>query len=634
MVARVCRLALSVHQKFRLVGWALFFFCISSLFSQNRSLSKDTDNRIAEIRNSNLYYWGEGTSTSMEMADNEALSMLASQISTRIESHIEIDSRETNGHLTQISTNGIKVGSNATLKNVGQLVFYNSNQATVTVLRYVSKGDYIKLLEDKRNKIIYFELLGDRALRNLKLDDAFKFFNWSSLLLRTHPEEFDLIDNQGENLLLKINSKLDSIKNQLNYQWTVVHLNNGMKYIRIHFKFIKNLNPDFEFSYWDGKQWILGPSIQNGFVDLPFNDIYIIDGSPKIRIDYYHEQASELDTELKEFILSEKFLVKAYLLPFNGNKYNENLDTIKKINQDTIRYGFHINSFAPINNNHLAEDAFQFHKTSGKYCSLITLKNFYRENCSFDADGQGIEKVVFSNGSYLIAVSPETRHLTIAHPKYGFVDNYELPIPLEAGKTYEFCLTNHLNSVLTSNNVTDNKLGEVPIRSMLGGLEVIKLGNQIWMANNLHVTKFRNGDDIPLVQSDQGWIQAFQHQQPAFCYINNKSAESNGTKVLYNWYAVTDPRGIAPAGYHVPSESELNNLSQVLSSENKEFSGQRTEYGKFEDFQEKEFWWSSTSYLYNSSVLAWAYVSDRMYPNLFKRYFNKASGLSVRCLKD
>ena len=92
MVARVCRLALSVHQKFRLVGWALFFFCISSLFSQNRSLSKDTDNRIAEIRNSNLYYWGEGTSTSMEMADNEALSMLASQISTRIESHIEIDS--------------------------------------------------------------------------------------------------------------------------------------------------------------------------------------------------------------------------------------------------------------------------------------------------------------------------------------------------------------------------------------------------------------------------------------------------------------------------------------------------------------------------------------------------------------
>ena len=87
------------------------------------------------------------------------------------------------------------------------------------------------------------------------------------------------------------------------------------------------------------------------------------------------------------------------------------------------------------------------------------------------------------------------------------------------------------------------------------------------MTTNLNVSKFRNGDPIPEVKSDEEWEKAEKNKQPAWCYYDNNP--SNGVKYgkLYNWWAVNDPRGLAPEGWHIPSLKEFyfGDISQIGS---------------------------------------------------------------------
>ncbi|NQW25520.1 MAG: fibrobacter succinogenes major paralogous domain-containing protein [Cryomorphaceae bacterium] len=99
----------------------------------------------------------------------------------------------------------------------------------------------------------------------------------------------------------------------------------------------------------------------------------------------------------------------------------------------------------------------------------------------------------------------------------------------------------------------------------------VTIGHQVWMTKNLDVDKFRNGDPIPQAKTIEEWKTADYSKKPAWCFYNNDPA--NGAKYgkLYNWYAVNDPRGLAPVGYHVPSNAEWETLKNYL--------GNKAEYG-------------------------------------------------------
>ena len=99
--------------------------------------------------------------------------------------------------------------------------------------------------------------------------------------------------------------------------------------------------------------------------------------------------------------------------------------------------------------------------------------------------------------------------------------------------------------------------------------EEVIIGEQIWMLKNLDVEKFRNGDLIPEVKTDEEWIKAGENKQPAWCYYDNDS--TNGVKYgkLYNWYAVNDSRGLAPDGWHVSSREEWNNILPLYRNHGK-----------------------------------------------------------------
>jgi uncharacterized protein (TIGR02145 family) len=89
----------------------------------------------------------------------------------------------------------------------------------------------------------------------------------------------------------------------------------------------------------------------------------------------------------------------------------------------------------------------------------------------------------------------------------------------------------------------------------------VKIGNQVWMCKNLDVDRYRNGDLIPEVTDPTAWENL---KTGAWCYYDNDPSMGAIYGKLYNWYAVNDPRGLAPSGWHVPSDDEWKKLEMSL----------------------------------------------------------------------
>ena len=81
----------------------------------------------------------------------------------------------------------------------------------------------------------------------------------------------------------------------------------------------------------------------------------------------------------------------------------------------------------------------------------------------------------------------------------------------------------------------------------------VTIGTQVWMKENLKVSKYRNGDPIPTNLTDAAWGAA---TTGAYSIYNNDAANNTTYGKLYNWYAVVDSRNLCPVGWHVPSDAE------------------------------------------------------------------------------
>lgn len=96
----------------------------------------------------------------------------------------------------------------------------------------------------------------------------------------------------------------------------------------------------------------------------------------------------------------------------------------------------------------------------------------------------------------------------------------------------------------------------------------VKIGNQIWMDKNLDVSKFRNGDEIWEAKTANLWYsKGVIEKEPAWCYYENKTANGTVYGKLYNYWAVIDPRGLAPEGWHIPTNNEWKLVINTLGGE-------------------------------------------------------------------
>lgn len=218
-----------------------------------------------------------------------------------------------------------------------------------------------------------------------------------------------------------------------------------------------------------------------------------------------------------------------------------------------------------------------------------------------------------------------------------------------AGTTYgnevEFQVTN--DSYLPGNGVTDIDGNFYPTIHVSTGHE--------WMAENLKVCRYANGDSIMHLTTNVDWAGM---NQGAWCAINNNAAQIDVFGKLYNGWAVTDPRNVCPDGWHVPSDAEwmaFHSVNGGLSygggsmkstgislwlapntgaTNSSGFSGlpggRRLSGGDFQEVYGSAFWWSSTgnSATLNSRNLF--YTSNGVWTNTNGKF----EGLSIRCVKD
>jgi uncharacterized protein (TIGR02145 family) len=195
-------------------------------------------------------------------------------------------------------------------------------------------------------------------------------------------------------------------------------------------------------------------------------------------------------------------------------------------------------------------------------------------------------------------------------------------------------------------------------------IKEVTIGKQVWMSENLNVDKFRNGEIIPEVKSEKEWISAGQNKQPAWCYYNNNPDNGERYGKLYNWFAVNDPRGLAPAGFKVPTDDEWSRLIDFLggkslaekSMKSIKFwadiekdgivrsgngtnesgfaglpGGSRSSIGDFSNVGGFGGWWSSSEYGTSFACYRYLFYNDG---NAYQNYYDKRFGFSVRCLRD
>jgi uncharacterized protein (TIGR02145 family) len=192
----------------------------------------------------------------------------------------------------------------------------------------------------------------------------------------------------------------------------------------------------------------------------------------------------------------------------------------------------------------------------------------------------------------------------------------------------------------------------------------IKIGNQIWMAENLRTIKYSDGNNIPIITSNSQWANNTT-LSPMMCWYNNDQATytSNKFGALYNWYAINSTtngnKNVCPTGWHVPTDAEWMTLTTFLGGEliaGGKLKSTGTQYwsnpntdatnssgflalpgayrhfiGSFANIGNIGFWWSSTEDNTNAALDRYLEYDNGECP---RDISNKTYGFSVRCVRD
>ena len=218
---------------------------------------------------------------------------------------------------------------------------------------------------------------------------------------------------------------------------------------------------------------------------------------------------------------------------------------------------------------------------------------------------------------------------------------------------------------------TETKEGYIKVEQLAGGCEsttsvtdidgntysVVTIGSQCWLGENLKVTKFKDGSEIPVVTNDSIWKASIT---PAMTSYNNDNANDEVYGKLYNWFAANDPKGLCPEGWRLPHDNDFRILTEYLDPED-EFAGGRlkeagTEHwespndgannssgftglpggmrfreGMFDHINRRGIFWSSRP---KDDFYGYFLMLTYDTPMAHRTHLFKQSGFSCRCIKE
>lgn len=276
-------------------------------------------------------------------------------------------------------------------------------------------------------------------------------------------------------------------------------------------------------------------------------------------------------------------------------------------------------------------------------------------------------RIVFPNGRENLIAGSDTNIVWEGVSPDDFV---KLEISTDAGKKWKI-ISNNARGLSYRWRVPMLESNAVAIRATLKsfpgtvGEDEVQIGSQIWMGKNLDVSTYKNGDSIRRCNTKKEWADAGMKSQGAYCYTGFDEAKNKIYGKLYNWFAVNDVRGLAPDGWHIPTDQEFQLLENYLGS-NIQAGGKLKATGTVEEldglwfkpnngatnesgftalpgglcfdmgsfgfFGINGFWWSSTFDIKGNIYFLSLFNNESA--SYRKNHLSKTFGLSVRCIKD
>lgn len=363
---------------------------------------------IEEVKNNRLtYIWGEGTGTTLNRADQDALGMLINQISIQVESRFTLLQEEVKisgkDDFKETFKSVINTYSSATLRNTERIVI--SNEPDAKVFRYIKRADVEKIFADRETKLIEFARNAEKSANEGRISDALRYYYWSLTLLRSHPNAntIRITDNNGnENLLLswlpqKINGIFDEIAIMLSDTKKDDNLTHHILYLEYKNQPVRN----FDYSYWTGRDWSNIHSAKDGFGVVEYFDTHNVT-EVRIKAEYIFEGETAIDNELRDV------MSKLEIIPFRKSFFN--IDLVQPLGKPVSKLHDKTSSLSR-GNISFVENPKPYAEVMGNVIDAINNNNFEKASHNFTTEGYDMFLKLLQYGKARIIREPNLNYV-------------------------------------------------------------------------------------------------------------------------------------------------------------------------------------------------------------------------------
>jgi hypothetical protein len=275
---------------------------------------------VDEIKNSRLYYWGEGTDKTTAMAEKQALSMLIGQISVSVESKFSLLKEEVatknQSEITEQLNSVVNTYSNATLKNTEMFTW--GDEPEVHVFRYVKRSEVYKIFAERERKIREFVETAAKAEQKLQIADALKYYYWALMLLQSHPDGNAIkraAEDKEEMLAVYLPKKINEIFGGLTFEVAGRQEEENLTIYQLGVGYNGQPVSSCDYTVYDGRNWSHVISAKNGLGVAEILGSAALLKNIGIKVEYIFSDEWKVDTEVKDV------LEKVELVPFKKSRF-------------------------------------------------------------------------------------------------------------------------------------------------------------------------------------------------------------------------------------------------------------------------------------------------------------------------
>ncbi len=365
---------------------------------------------IDQIKNDRQnYIWGEGTGTTLDRADQNALGMLINQISTQVESSFSLLKEEVSNSdgsdFKETFNSVIKTYSSATLRNTERIVI--SNEPDAKIFRFIKRADVEKIFLERKNKIIEFAKNAEKADNDYRISDALRYYYWSLTLLRSHPNanSIKITEKSGnESLLISwLPQRINAIFDETSIRVSDTKKDGDLIHHTLFIEYKNQPARNFDYSYWTGRDWSNIYSSKDGYGFVEYFDAHDVVKELRLKAEYVFKGETSVDNELRDV------MSKLDVISFRDSYFNVNLDQTAKKPVSKLKE----NQAPSFNSRNISqvEDTKPYEEELSRVIDAINTKDFEKVRQNFTTEGYDIFCKLLQYGKAKIITKPEFEYL-------------------------------------------------------------------------------------------------------------------------------------------------------------------------------------------------------------------------------